>query len=187
MEKIEITRDMMLAARDYVPEAEKQEFLRQCGDKCFSLVSVKVNGDAAPDMYVLDSSLRLRYLMGALAELYFGAMYRKEPAPDGAETPFLMESSEFDFWGAGHPLRQIERWKSDNSLRDKCFDLLSDYKELEKRFGAEIHGLLEIQNDVVVRQMLSAADAMRELPEALGTLRGLAEKKAAPDTPHTEG
>ncbi len=170
--KIEITKEMLLAARDYVPLAEKEKWIEENAPKCFDKLAITADGESMPPMFSVNSGLKSRYLMGAFAWLYMRARKnRVEPSDE-----WLMHSEEYDLWAGSHVFNQIERWKRDAELRDKCFDLLSDYRDLEKRFSAQINSLLAVQNDSVLRQSEYMAAQMRDLPGMLEQIQAMQEK-----------
>ncbi len=172
MEFIEITREMLEQARDYVPLAEKEAWIDERADRCFNRLSVVAGDDPLPPMYMVNTGLKSRYLMGALAKLYFNAEFNAEVQDDG-----LMTVEEYDKWAGSHVINQIERWKSDRELRNKCFDLISDYNDFTKFFNANISAMLMVQNDSVVRQSQYTTAQMAELPVLLSELQKLQEGK----------
>jgi hypothetical protein len=93
----------------------------------------------------------------------------------------LMSDACFDRWAGSHVFNQLERLKRDAELRDKVFDLLADYKDLEKRFSAQLAGLLTVQNDSVVRQSQYTAAQMKALPGLLEELKKLSDRKGEAD------
>lgn len=177
MEKITITKEMMEAARDYVSNAEKEAFVAECATKCFDKLAITADGEAAPDMYMVNSGLKARYLMGAFAVLYLN---RTDVSFEETDA-LLMTSESYDLWAGSHVLNQVERWKRDSDLRDKCYDLLADYKDLEKRLSTQINGLLNVMNDSVMRQNEYMAAQVKELPAMMEKLKELQEGKGEED------
>jgi uncharacterized coiled-coil protein SlyX len=86
---------------------------------------------------------------------------------------WLMTHEAYDEWAGGHIFNQLERYKRDTDLKFKAYDLLYDYKDLEKRFSAQISSLLAVQNDAVIRQSQQMANSVRELPEILEQLKAM--------------
>ncbi len=164
----EITKEALLAAADYVPLDVKEAWAAETAPKCFDKLAITADGEAVPPMYMVNTGLKSRYLMAALVRLYL----RQEIEADEKDAA-LMSVDCYDAWASGHPLNQIERWKRDADLRDKCFDLLSDYKDLEKRFSAQIASLLAVQNDPVIRQSEMSRMMVKELPAVLEQLKEL--------------
>ena len=66
-------------------------------------------------------------------------------------------------------------------LRDKAFDLLADFRDLEKMLNTEIYANLAVMNDVVARMNMAMQSAVT--PESLQELTAMAEelKKTADD------
>ena len=140
-------------------------------DKCCNRLSITADGEQMPPMYMINDSLKSRYLLGAFVGMYLGMKYE----PDASDK-LLMSEMDYDKWAGSHVLNQMERLKRDTDVRDKCFDLLYDYRMLEKRFHSAIIGLLTVQNDPVIRQNEMMANQMKALPELLGQLKELQEK-----------
>ena len=88
---------------------------------------------------------------------------------------------DYDRWAGGHIFNQIDRMKGKGpELRDKAFDLLADYRDLEKMLKTEIYGMLQAMNDPVSRFQDLAAQSMT--PEAVQkTLDDLKEARSAFD------
>lgn len=172
--KIIITKEMMLAAQDYVPLGIKEVWAAENAPKVFNQLAITAGGQQMPPMFAVDTGLKSRYLMAALAQLYFSAEYEADER-DSA----LMSVECYDTWAGSHVMNQIERLKreSDAGIKAKAFDLLSDYKDLEKRFSTQILNLLNVQNDTVLRQSTQMSANVKELPKLLEQLEELQKGK----------
>lgn len=170
-EKIILTAEMIQAAKDYIPVVIKESWVNDCAEKCFNRLSITADGEELPPMYMVNDSLKARYLMAAFVGLYLQEKYVSDE-----KDPMLMCEEDYDKWAGSHVFNQIERMKREPDVRDKCFDLLYDYRMLEKRFHSAIIGLLTVQNDPVIRQNEMMANQMKALPELLGQLKELQEK-----------
>ena len=155
-------------ARSYVPIAEKTAFAERVSRKCRYAVRLGVqdNGEtlgAIPDMHMENTEKKARYMMGALVKLYLNGEFA------GVEDDELLPSwDEYDQMAGAHLLNQIERLKGDKSVRDKCFDLMQDYRTLEKMVNAELYSTLQVENDPVSRllaflQTATTPEKMQEL------------------------
>ena len=148
MESIE---KIMQEAEAYVPISKKAEFVNYCAERCFDKLNITAASgndalSAMPPMWKENPELKARYMMGGLLKLYL-----KQEAQTDENDEWLLTEQEYDRWAAAHILNQIERMKSNASLRDKCFDLLQDYKTLEKMLNTEVYGLIRAMNDSVSR------------------------------------
>lgn len=171
--KVTITKQMLLDAKDYIPIAEKEEWVVDTSSKCFDRLSIAVDNEPAPDMYQLNSALKARYLMTLLVSRYFGAKYDPDPKDKN-----LMSEAEYDLWAGSHVFCQIDRLKRDKDVQDKCFDMLYDYHVVDKWLTAQTLGELNVRNDTVIRQNQHMMQTMQELPTLLGQLRELQEGRA---------
>ena len=170
MEKYILTRDMLMAAKSYLPLEEKQKILSYA-DRCFDRLSITSGDEPLPPMWKENAGLKARYLMAALLG-YFGIEAE-------AESEGLITQEVYDYYAGSHIYMQIERFKRDRDeiVKNKAYDLMSDYNQLEKMFNAEIRALLDVQNDTVVRQQLITKDIMQQLPWALQEFKALIEKR----------
>lgn len=176
MEQYVITRETMVAAKSYLQITKKMEFLDHASE-CFDRLSITNGNDPMPPMWKENAGLKARYLLAALLHFYL-----EEPTlvfEDAGH--FLISEETFDKFASNHPIMQIERFKrdKDESIRNKAYDLLADYFQLEKAFNAEIRSMLDVQNDMVLRQQLLMRESMAELPKVLEDLKALQEKKGA--------
>lgn len=182
--KIVITPEIVKNATDYIPLMKKQEMAETIAQKCIVKVLMKYTekGDGTdsvpmPDRYQEYHMYTNLYLMGVLAHEYLHIPYEG----DGTGKEIIdyenlkMPANVYDQWGASHVLNQLEQMKTDRELREKVFDLLTDYKDFRWMLAHEIDILLGHNNDVVTRMMQAigasikemAADSMQELGEAL--------------------
>ena len=64
--------------------------------------------------------------------------------------------------------------KEGDALRDKAFDLLADFRDLEKMLNTEIYANLAVMNDVVARMNMAMQSAVT--PEKLQELTAMADE-----------
>lgn len=160
-----ITAEQMAAVTTYIPLRAKTEWVALVADKCFDALHITTTGTdeelPLPAMYKENSETKSRYLMGVFVKLYLHGSWEVGEGED----QWLLPIDEYDKWAGGHIFSQIEKFKADKELRDICFNLLADYKDLERRLNTEIHGLMQAMNDPAARQM--AAMQLSMTPEAM--------------------
>lgn len=181
---MEINASTMKKIRTYVPVAEKVLFVESVAGKCVNAVQVgardDVRSDALPTMYMENAERKARYMMGALLMLYLGVDF------DGAGgDPYLPSWDDYDRFAGDHILNQIERLKTDVNVRGRCFDLLQDYRLLEKMLNAEVYGRLQVQNDPVSRLLAYMQTAVT--PEYMNELAGELRNAQSKLISYTEG
>ena len=94
---------------------------------------------------------------------------------DPEDNVVVMSADDYDLVGGVQMVNQIDRMKKQSdALRDKAYDLLADYRDLEKMLNTEINANLAVMNDVVARMAMSSAAAMT--PESMKELVELAEQ-----------
>lgn len=193
MERIILTEETVKAATTYAPLSAKEQFVEHCTMKCLQRVQVNMDdgsGGAMPNMYMEDTSVKARYLMSALAVLYLGTPIKELPSEDG--DIWLMTAEEFDRWGASHVLNQLDRMKGNAELRDRVFDLLRDYRDLERRLSTSVYNTIRIMNDPANRifqklQMDTSNEALEAQKKNLEELMAEFEKmKSEKETPATD-
>ena len=166
----EIIRDK---ARSFVPLAEKEAFVRSVSDNCFDRISIGgINGEDVPPMWKENGFIKQKYLAGALTRLYFGLEIETEAGDE-----WLPTEAECDRIMAGCPMNQIERIRKnskDAAVRDKCYDLIYDFKALERLLTGEIAGMRPAANDVLSRfnRMMEAQTS----PEAFEKLAMISDE-----------
>lgn len=168
---IEITKEMIAKARDYIPYKEKEDWINANAPKCFDRLSIKSGEEQMPPMYSVNIGLKKRYLMAAFANMYLGLTY--DPDEQDVE---LMSVIDYDKWSENHVFNQMDRLKRDAELRNKVFDIMEDYKDLSKWFSAQINSLLTVQNDYVIRQAQYTTAQVAEMPKLISQLQELQRK-----------
>ena len=161
----EITNDVS-RWKTYLPLAEKQEIAREIAECCILQykTAVEMNGEVMyePVVCAEDVAARWRCMMGVL--LYcLGIDF--EPVQGHK---WLMAQDDYDRAAEKHPLNVLERMKASAAARDKVFDLLRDYKELDRLVSAEISARLAALNDLLPRTLSLLMQSVT--PEAIQTL-----------------
>lgn len=154
------TAETIVNAESYVPLAKKLEFINYAAERCYTSLRITSNPETAqakvmPSMYKVNAALKSRYLMGAFIKLYLKEDYIPV---EGDE--WLMSQDDYDNFKSGHLFNEMNRFKSNNEIRDKVFDILSDYKELTTMFEEELLGSLNALNDVVSRIYMAFTDML---------------------------
>lgn len=160
-------------ANTYVPLMEKAEIVSHCAERCIDRVVVstgeKFRGDVPP-MYRENGQRKRRYLMGILARAYLRLDF------EGCEgDKWLLSADDYDLVQGAQLINRVDRMKKQSdALRDKAYDLLADYRDLEKMLNTEINANLSIMNDVVARMMMTTAASIT--PESMQELVEMAEQ-----------
>lgn len=162
MEFYHLTQKDLENATTYIPIMKKKEFITAAAENCIDSLSISANISAEdstpmPAMYKENSFIKSRFLMGALLKLYFG----KNDFECVGDSEYLMTADEYDRYAGGHVFDELNRLKYNHELRDKAFDILTDYKDLSLRLDREIHGLIKAMNDVVSRAMLVLTQSLQ--------------------------
>mgnify|MGYP003291780214 CR=1 FL=1 len=173
-------------AVSYASMETKERFVGDCAMRCFDKMEIGTeNGEPMPPYYKENAVLKSKYMLGALLIIYLDI---KDVELAGEDDPWMPSAEACDAYFASFPMSQLERIKKttqDKELRDKIYDMLSDYRALEKLLNAECYGLLPAMNDTLSRfQMMMSAQTTPEAMEALMTAtedmkRELEEIKAA--------
>lgn len=62
-----------------------------------------------------------------------------------------MTAELYDYYAGNHLFNQIERFKSTADLRDRAFDILSDFRDFKKMVDTEIFNIRSRANDTLSR------------------------------------
>lgn len=167
--KIRLTEEWLAEhARSYIPMKEKEAFLKDVAVRCFDRMEIGTeNGDPLPPFYKENAVSKHKYMTAALMTLYLGIPTDLDTEND----PWSLTEAGFELAARSFLTSQLERIKkrtADKELQDEIYDLLADYKLLEKLLNAECYGMLPAMNDTLSRfQMMMAAQTT---PEAVETL-----------------
>lgn len=71
--------------------------------------------------------------------------------------PLLCDIDDFDQMMGSHVINQLERYKS-TKYREKAFDILADYKDMEKRLNSAVYSVVREMNDPVTRFMTAMGE-----------------------------
>lgn len=176
--RFEITKEMMENADSYMPIVMKEGISASVARACVRdtadihpLLSKQEdeNDYNVPPMYGEDTGAKARIMLTILMSYYLKVWDR--------DKSFMCEDGEYDAVMESHIMNQIERFKA-TDCREKAFDILSDYKELEKYVNCAIYSVLREKNDTVRRLMeaLGAVGAADNLSEILEKIKGLQDE-----------
>lgn len=178
-DEFKITKEIMENADTYIPLAMKEYIASTMARTCIretNLIAEDLPEEITDDEYGLmpvyceSTSIKSRLMMGILLAFYL--KQRKE------EQPLMLSAEDYDAWAGAHAINQIERFKA-GEYREKAFDILTDYREMEKTLNSAIYGVLREQNDPIRRLMHSlgamgsedmlnsAIEAMKEANEGI--------------------
>lgn len=183
-QKITVTPQMISKADSFVPLEEKVQIAEKIAEKCRNIIRIGTAAEAErmtalPDLYAENAERKARFLLGTLAKKYLRIDF------DGAEgEDLLLALDDYNRLAGSHIVNQVERMKSDKDVRDKCFDILQDYKALEKMVNMEIYTTIQMQNDPVTRfmaymQSATTPQAMQDAQADLERLRNELEQYSA--------
>lgn len=186
---ITITEKIITEAINYLPLREKEKLAAEIAEKSLELVKINVDygGDIRPipPMTREDTSKKSRYLMGVFAGRYLKIPF--EPVEDD-ETKTLPDENTYDSFASSHIFDQMEKMKRTAGLppetKAKVYEIMSDFRDFEKRVNAGIYSLISMQNDVCSRLMImmdaqTTPDALQRAEEELERVRGELEEYAA--------
>ena len=169
-----VTEEAMESVNTYLPIRIKTELVDQIAEKCIlpSQITASIDGEemTMPTMYREDSNKKSRYLMGVFVRLYLCGTFESGDDKD----IWLIPEDEYDKWAGGHIFNQIERFKQNPKFKNTCFDMMSDYKDFEKRLNVEVYSYLNAMNDDVARQL--AAMQASVTPDSMEAIMEQVEK-----------
>lgn len=163
-----LTDEMMKKAKTYMPISEKIATAKVIAKNCVGNIKVAEQNKegnkilSLPEIKSEDLALKTILLQNVLLGYYFDIDL--DPNEDSYK--------QYDYYAGGHLLNQLERYKSNPELKNKAFDLLTDYKEFKKLVDTEIYNCKTNENDTLGRltasmQLLSSPKNIKELSETL--------------------
>ncbi|MBQ0125484.1 MAG: hypothetical protein KBS59_04065 [Clostridiales bacterium] len=161
MKAFRITREMMETARSYMPLGVKKELAENIAELCLKDIDIAPQNKigektlAYPRLKGENALLREILLLNTLLGFYF------DIEVDEKEDPY----ESYDRYNEENILSQINRWKTDVELKEKCYDLLDDFKKFEKIVNTEIRNRREAENDILAR--FTAAITVYSDPETI--------------------
>lgn len=167
--KLTLTEEyLQKSAVRYISLQEKENFVKAVSVRCFDRMEIGTEtGDPLPPFYKESPVSKMKYMMAALLRLYLKCGFETEQEDE----PWAITEAAFDSAAQSFPISQLERIKKttkDKALQDKIYDLLADYKQLEKLLNAECYGMLPAMNDTLSRfKMMMSAQTTPEAVEAL--------------------
>lgn len=177
--ELDITEEMIEKADSYIPLEKKMFFAKLVAPDCIEKVEMsvqKTQSDATltlPQMWREKTELKQLYLLQ-----FFLREYLHINVPDGFGT------DDYNAYAKFHPICQLERfkYKSSPAIKDKVYDLLSDFRDLKRFLEVEIHSELENRNDPLERflagvTLLSSSENIKELLTELKSKSGELEEK----------
>ena len=177
--RFEVTREMMEKAQTYIPIAMKEFIASDVARACIKRTKLIHNHEIEEEsednpygispVYCESSSTKARVLMTILMVFYLEAW--------SDDTPMLCALDDYDKVASAHVLNQIERYKT-TDLREKAFDLISDYREMEKYLNSAIYSVLREVNDPIARliEALGQMGSEEGLEKALETIQETQEE-----------
>ena len=144
---MEITKEMIQNANDYISISEKEYMAEIIADTC---IAESENG-----------TFYERFAMKVMQEgIFFLSAYLKV---DVTIKENVSGQEQYDEYYKDHIFNQIERLKTDTEIKAKIFDILLDYKEFCKFVDKEIERKLKEKNDLILR----AGKAIEQNPDIL--------------------
>ena len=146
-----ITDATMAQADTYIPLTMKEMIANDMARACVKRTDLihpfgekaEYSGEyGVSPVYCESPSSKARVMMTVLMVMYLHIW--------GEDTPYLCEVSDYDQWAGAHVLNQLERFKA-GKYREKAFDILADYKDMERVLNSAIYAVLREKNDPVTR------------------------------------
>ena len=182
-EKFKITQETMASADTYITIATKEliasTMARACVKPTYMIHSFEEKDETYYDgayglapAYGESPSSKARVMMTIL-NVYYLHIWQDD-------RPLMCSQDEYDACDGAHILNQIERMKS-GEYREKAFDILADYREMEKYLNSAIYSVLRELNDPVKRFMeaIGAIGSIDGIQAALDSIQESKEGIAA--------
>lgn len=161
--KFIISEEMIKNATCYIPIETKVAFSKARAEECLENVEIsalKLQADtlvALPPVWQENTVLKQLVLMYGFLTMYLHI-----------EVPEDFDTATYNLYAQSHPLNQLERLKTNVLIKDKVFDIISDFKDLKKILDIEIFNLRTARNDGWERALagiatISSPDTIKEM------------------------
>lgn len=168
MDKYTLTAEVIEKANSYIPVMQKQELAEKIAARCIDTEHLTyTDGDFSmplPDRARENTAHKQQCLMSAMLCAYLGVEDSDEE----------LDMNIVDKYGASHIFSQLDRLKSDSKLRDKIFDILSDYRALVAMVNTAIYSEISSRNDTASRLLVGMTQSTT--PEQFQALLGELDK-----------
>lgn len=165
--KFILTESDLRGAKHYIPLHKMATIAKVIAPKCLEKSKTAEQNQkgleflALPTLWVDDVETKELYKMSVLLTEYLQI-----------KLPEDFSDEQYDIYGSAHILNQLERFKSNLSLKDTVFDILENYKKFEKMLNIEIENEKAVRNDPVARltaaiSIVSNPDNIRRMQEEL--------------------
>lgn len=172
--RFEITDEIMEKAQTYMPVMLKETIVGDVARVCVKESRGIRRFDeeqteeeellyGLPPVWAENTLNKSRVMMTVLMSYYLNVW--------DSNASLLCSLDDYDEYAGAHVLNQLERYKS-SKYREKVFDLLSDYRDMEKRLNCAVYSVLRELNDPATRIMsalstLSSPEALDKMMEAV--------------------
>ena len=181
MEYYEITKEMLLNAKTFMPLQVKQVMSDSIAQKCIRQVKVDeiapIPNLPLPPVFEEDPEMKAVLLCSTLFGYYFDHEIEFDESEEGTG---IYDAYNQHF--GGHPLNQIERFKGDKDVKNIAFDLLEDWREFKKLVDTKIFNLKARKNDILSRiwndlALLGTPENIIAFKNEIEELKTLGEKR----------
>lgn len=183
-DRYHVTEQMIGNADTYISLTEKESIAaviaQTCVVPCKATEQDKEENEIfsipAPPMYKENTLEKALCLTGCFLHYYLHVEVKA----------LNISIEEYDGWMGAHLMNQIERYKG-TGYKAKVFDMLSDFRDLEKRVNCAIYAKLNQKNDTCRRllaalMVLGSEESMNEAQKMLAeAVQGIAEEKKKQD------
>jgi hypothetical protein len=147
-----LTEEDFLNAKSYVELPVKEAEARLYAQYCIDKVAISV-GKTENDKEVLPPMFQENPMMKSMFGLQFLLYHYFEKLLPDENGEIFITAEEYDEWGKGSMLNTIERFKMSKNIevRNKAFDIATDYREFYRMLGTEIASALSTKNDLLSR------------------------------------
>lgn len=180
IERLVINEAVLRDSTTYVSLRIKEAMVNELAEQCIDRVELATKttsgrNEPMPPFYRENEGRTSRCLMGVFVKYYFKGW---EPKVEVAK--LMLSEAEFDYYAGNHIFNQIERLEQsarDPEIKNRIADMLSDYRDFERRFKTAIQSAIRINNDSCNR--ILATITLLGTPEAVQEACKAAEKARA--------
>ena len=144
---MKITEEMIKNAKSYIPILEKKEISKEIA--VHSIIKLTKGNDVlTPDLVSEDTAMKEMLLLQIFLRYYLGIKLDTKANANDIYDEYMQDNV----------YNQLQRFKSNTEIRDKCYDILDDFKVLRKMVSTDINNLKSVVNDSLDRFLKSFSE-----------------------------
>lgn len=171
MKHFTLTKEMIQNANSYLPLVKKAAIAAAIAEFAMAPEKSTENSFGVPPMMLEDRVQKNLHFMTVFLREYLHI-----------QVPEEFSAMDYDYYAGGHIFNQLERMKSDPTLKNKVIDIQTDLRDLRHLIDMEMHDAKYRRNNCLDRilgalTVFSSPDNLVKIREELDTVVNMIDKR----------